>query len=368
MTLRVGVDVREWRRGTSTGIGRFITGFVAWAAQSSEHQLLLIGNQDTAPRFQADGPDADHGVQFYIEQEGKRLLWDQHVLPRWLRTQRIDVFLSPYYKVPVRAPCPTVATVHDLIPLHYPRSGEDGVRGALLYRWMRLMLNRATRVVTDSEFSKRDIVATLGADSTKIEVVPLRVEPAFAQRPPDAKIDSALEVLGLERGYVAYVGRYDPHKTVDSLAAAWKSLDNEVRARHPLVLVGRGGETIAAGHEGINALGFVSDDLLASVYAGAAVFAFPSRYEGFGLPPLEAMGCGTPVLCSNAASLPEVVADAARMLPPDQPEAWTAALRHILTDAAERDRLIAAGTERVARYSTEATVPALMKLLEEVAR
>ena len=151
-TLRVGVDVREWKSGTSTGIARILTNFLRWATAHTSHEFVLFGDQDTEIRVEAPT------ISARFERQGNTFAWDQLELPRLLAAESVDVFFSPYHKGPLRAPCPMVVTANDLIELRYPDSASTLKRAALSF-WMKRVLRRAALVLTVSEFSRRDIVA-----------------------------------------------------------------------------------------------------------------------------------------------------------------------------------------------------------------
>lgn len=361
--LTVGVDVREWEPDSSTGIARHLTGFLSWCAEHGRgHRFLLLGNQET--EFRVAGERLVH----LRLAEGSRLAWDQLHLPAALARGGADVFLSPYYKLPLRAPCRVVVTVHDLIPLHF---GDDPHRAtstvAFLRRlWMGFLVRRADRVVTDSKHSREEVVATLGISRDRIRVVPPGLAPSLGNPPSEEDVERALGRYDLRPGYVFYVGRHTPHKNVELLVGAWSALDPALRRAHPLVLAGRGADRHRTGGD-VRTVGRVDDDDLPGLYAGARVFAFPSCHEGFGFPPLEAMGCGTAVVCSNATSLPEVCGDAALLLPPDDLEAWSRGLVELLTDTERRALLIRRGRAQARRFALARTAPGLLSVLEETA-
>jgi len=357
--LRIGIDAREWRRGTSTGIARVITGFLRWAASNTPHRFLLFGNQHT--EFRVDG----EGVEAHVATEGGRLLWDQRVLPRLLTRGDVDVLWSPYYKRPLRSPCPVVVTANDLIDLHFPPGNP--ARRLLLPRWMRLMLRGAAHVLTLSEHSRHDIIERLGIAPGHVSSFPLAVDDRFRQPVEALAVERVRARHELPESYVLYVGRCAPHKNVATLLGAWRRLPVGLRERFALVLAGadRARFRQFATHADVTVVtpGHIDDADMPALYAGATLMCFPSLYEGFGLPPLEAMACGTPVAAAEATAIPEVLGDAAMLLPPLDEAAWSEAVATLLTDDTARAALIARGSAQARRYTDERSATAILAAL-----
>ena len=233
MTARchIGIDVREWESGTCTGIARVLSGFLTWAAANTPHRFVLFGNQRTEFRVRADS------IVTRVELETNRLVWDQVKLPRLLAEHDVDVFLSPYYKGPLRAPCPVVVTANDLIEVHYP--GGSSFKRLLLAPWMRLMSNRASRVLTLSEYSRRDLAETLGLDRARVGVISVGVDERFFAEPAAAGQEAIRRCLGSSSRYVLYVGRCADHKNVRTLVRAWSKLPAPVFVRGFVLQVAR---------------------------------------------------------------------------------------------------------------------------------
>lgn len=268
---------------------------------------------------------------------------------------------APHYTLPLGWTGPSVVTIHDLTHVRFPQFFPPGA--ALYARAMAGMAARRARVVlADSEFGRREVIELLGVPDSKVRAIPLGISPAFAPAGPD-EVAAFRAARGLPADYVLYVGARRGHKNLALLLQAWRALG--ASARPPLVLSGErwsadeplAREAAALGVDGsIHFAGETRDEAtLRSLYAGAALYVQPSLSEGFGLPPLEAMACGTPVLSSDAGSLREVLGEAAELLPPRDPEAWASAITALLGDAARRAALVARGRTRAARYTWEST-------------
>jgi glycosyltransferase involved in cell wall biosynthesis len=272
--------------------------------------------------------------------------WEQAVLP--LRAAGAAALLCPANLAPVAFPR-TVVVLHDAAPLRHP-GWYSGAYAAWQRRVLPLIAARARRVITPSAFSCAELVDLLGLAPERISVVPGGVDPAFA---PGADAAYARAALGLARPYVLCVASQTARKNLAALVPAARALaGNGV----DVAVVGGHRPQFAAepGLEALRLLGHVPDALLPGVYAGAEAFALPSRYEGFGLPVLEAMACGVPVVAADVAALPETCGGAARLVAPDG-AAVRDALLALLGDRAERERLRAAGLARAARFTWDAT-------------
>jgi glycosyltransferase involved in cell wall biosynthesis len=365
VSLRLAVDGRELRPGLRTGIRRY-TLEVLRAAVVRGLDCVLYGDGST--EFDAVPP----AVRRIVLARRVTPWWDQVTLPAALRRDGADVFLSPYYKRPLAAPCPVVVTVHDLFFIGYP-GRRRRLYDATLTRLARLYARGADAIVADSEHSRHAIVTRLGIEAGRIAVIPVGLGPEFR---PGAPSRVQRERYGLRSRYVLYVGNFLPHKNLPRLLRAWAALAEPVRASHRLVLAGGDAarrpvlEALAAslGLDGrVGFPGVVDDADLPALYGGAALVVLPSLEEGFGLPALEAMACAAPVVASRRGALPEVVGDAGVLVDPEDEAALTTALGRVLGNEAERQTLAWRGLERAARFTPEVTAGRVVDLLQATA-
>ena len=282
-------------------------------------------------------------------------MWEQTLWPRQARHALGHV---PYLAPPVLAPR-AVVTVHDVIPLALPAYGAG--RGQALYlRLVRAGLRRSRTLIADSEWTRRDLARLAGVPSNRVQVVPLGVDKRFFPGDAAARTD-ARQRLGLPDRFGLFLSTRDLRKNLAVALAAWPEVWRACRL--PLVIAGRAprkGSRVyvdwfrnldPSAEAWLRVFGPVAERDKPDLYRAAHVFVFPSRYEGFGLDPLEAMASGVPVVAANATSLPEVVGDAGRLLPPDDPVAWAEAVSSIAGNPGLAADLRERGLARAASFT-----------------
>jgi glycosyltransferase involved in cell wall biosynthesis len=301
-----------------------------------------------------------------------RIPWEQLVAPLLLRRSRADLFHGVHSVVPIASPVPTVVTVHDLAFIRFTQTFRAYNRAYLDFA-TRLSVRRAARVLVVSEHTKREVVGMLGVHPERVVVTPNAVREHF--RVPER---AALEAFRVEKGlperFVLYVGTLEPRKNLTTLLDAYA----QVVKRHNVPLIVGGGkgwlydavfqrlEQLGL-REQVQFVGYIAEEELPLWYAAATVFVFPSIYEGFGMPPLEAMACGTPVIVSDSSSLPEVVGDAGLLAPPHDPVAFAEALDRVLADSALHQELRERGLVQATRFSWRTTAERTLAAYEAVA-
>jgi glycosyltransferase involved in cell wall biosynthesis len=311
-----------------------------------------------------DGPQPGEGYavsrsRWPTERPAVRIAWEQLVQPWALRRAGVDVAHGPVFAGPLAADCPFVVTVHDLSFLRHPHLFRPANR-LYLSTMARVSARRARRVIAVSAHAARETVQLLGVRREKIDVIYHGVDPTFRPLKEEQVADFRAR-KGLPARFVLFVGTLEPRKNVLSLVEAFARLAEPDVA---LVLAGGRGwyyeeiferiEQLGL-HERVVLPGYVPYEELALWYNAAAVFAYPSLYEGFGMPVTEAQACGTPVLTSNVTSLPEAAGDGALQVDPHDVEEIAQGLRRLLVDAALRDDLRRRGLAHAARFVWQRT-------------
>jgi glycosyltransferase involved in cell wall biosynthesis len=367
--MRIAIDIRKL---DDFGIGTYVRNLVQWLAKlDRETEYVLVCRPQDCERVEQLGPNfrpiPDRSASYSVA--------EQLTIPFDLARARPDLFHAPHYVLPALTPCRSIVTIHDCIHLMFP----EYLPGRLAHVYAQLSFwiaaNRSARVLTVSEASKRDILRFFPIPSEKVDVIYNAIDDRFSQPPDPAQLERVRERYQLHDRFLLYSGNVKPHKNLERVIDAFARLRSDGAADIKLLITG--GEisryaTLRRAvhrynlHKHVRFLGFQTADTLAALYHLADAFVFPSLYEGFGLPPLEAMACGTPVLTSNVSSLPEVVDDAALLVDPRDPDAIAQGMHQILTDEPTRDRLIARGRQRASSFSWETSVQRVLQIYREV--
>ncbi len=358
------------------GIGRYVKNLAIHlpALLAKEERLALIVNAGAPPPW-LDGPKQAAQVNLLEAAASPFSLAQQWQIPRLIRAVQDQpaetLYHSPYYLMPYRPGAPTVLTVYDIIPLRYPQTVSRQAR-ALFSISTQLALKTAARVAAISEAARQDFLQTFHAPPVRlspaqIAAIPLAAEAKFQPQPP-AEVERVRQRYGLPERFALYVGINKPHKNLLRLVEAWQRarpagwrllIGGAWDARYPQA------RERAAQVESIHFLGTLPDADLPALYSAAGLFIFPSLYEGFGLPVLEALACGAPVLCSRASSLPEVAGEAALYFDPFQVEDMAGVIQQAAGDAALRAALTGRGPEQAGRFSWRRASQATLELYRQ---
>ena len=323
-------------------------------------------------RFATGGGMSLYFTRWPAYRPAARVMWEQFIQPVILRRERIDLVHGLAFVAPLLSPCPTVVTIFDLSFLRFPDTFRRANR-TYLRIFTSLSARRARRIIAISEHTRRDVIRLLGIPAERVNVVYCGVDAAFHPCPA-AEVRAFRQRHDLPERFILFVGTLEPRKNARRLIEAYAQIrDLGVK----LVIAGGKGwlyEDIFATVERLGLsnevffAGYVPAEELPLWYNAADLFVFPSLYEGFGLPPLEAMACGTPVVSSNAASLPEVIGEAGLMVAPQDMEGLAAAMRQVLTDQNLHAQLRERGLQQARRFSWEKAAQQTVEVYRQVLR
>ena len=352
----IAIDIQT-TLGQKSGFGFYVKNLVEALAQVDPgDEYFLI-----APRSEKDFSAP------------KRFWWDQVVFPRRANKSKVDILHQPCFSAPLLYKGKIVVTCHDLISVFFPENLPFFAR-FFYARWMPFSYRKADLIIADSLHTKKDIIALLKIPAQKIRVIHLAVSKDFKPIRSKPVLKRIYKKYQIGEKYLLHVGTIEPRKNLPFLVRAFALAVREGLLEN-LVITGKRGwyyEDLFKLIEELNLksriifTGYVDEKDLPALYSGATALVFPSLYEGFGLPPLEAMACGTPVVSSSTSSLPEVVGRAGILLPPKDERLWAKNLCKISQDKALRQTLSALGLRQAKKFTWEATARQTIEVYKEV--
>jgi glycosyltransferase involved in cell wall biosynthesis len=367
--MRIAIDARKLR---DFGIGTYIRNVLSELShldQKTEYVVIC--------RPADLGAQGSLGSNFRIVPETAPAysIAEQIRIPACLTRERAELLHEPHYVLPAATPCRSVVTIHDCIHLMFPQYLPNRLAYVYAKGMMWTATRKATRILTVSEASKRDILRFFDIPAEKVSVIYNAIDPRFLGAADFVRMDLVKQRYQLDHPFVLYVGNIKRHKNVERL------IDGFGRARAAgleelrLIIIGDEISKHPALRQAVHRhrldkhvrfLGFQPHETLAAFYRLARVFVFPSLYEGFGLPPLEAMACGTPVVTSNVSSLPEIAGDAAVLVDPYDADAIAEGIRRAVTDEGLRAELVERGLARARTFSWAQSVAKIHRIYMEV--
>jgi glycosyltransferase involved in cell wall biosynthesis len=374
--MRIAIDIR---RINEFGVGTYIWNLVrSLSAADSQNEYLLLGSRRDYDELGTLGPNFSLFARD-IPPKG----WREHfALPLKLRRQNLDVVHIPHHEGFFVPPGKCVVTVHDCVHVKFPLEGLSRFKKYKIYLRTKRAVETASRVLAVSNSTRDDLMTIFDLDVNRISVIHNALDERFAIVSGREDSATVLERYQLNDPFILYSGRIRPHKNIHRLIEAFAVLKNELAgderyARLKLIVIGdelsrhqylRLTVVRSGVQQDVRFFGFVPYATLQVFYQSAALFAFPSLYEGFGLPPLEAMANRTPVLASNTSSLPEVLGDAALLVNPENVFEIARGMKSILTEQTVRDRLVQKGVQQISKFSWKKAALQVIEAYEKTAR
>lgn len=379
--MRVGFGVTVWAKGSVTGhldgIGVYtktLFRFLSERAQQPDAMFSLrpyaFGNN--YPQMECEKPES-LGNRFSAQALRNSIIGPSRHISSRLQAQ-IDLFHATDHHIPRLIGTPVVANVMDLIPILHPEWASSGFRS--LKNWIfKKIIYSADHIITISEYSKQDMVRHLGIDPARISVTTLGADPAYFQRIDPATRGGVLKRHGLQAGFFLFIGTLQPRKNLERVLRAYQALPPTLRKRHPLVVVGRNGwgvdhllpelEAMEQRNEARWLKYLPQGDVLALLQSAQALL-FPSLYEGFGLPVVEAFAAQTPVICSNSTSLPEVAGEAALLVDPLDDQDIARGMQQLLADPVSTAQRVQRGLQRANEFTWNACAEQTLAVYHKV--
>jgi len=366
---KIGIDIRKLR---DYGIGTYIENLInQFSRLDSENQYILF----CRPQDRENLPPLRGNFHPVVDRSTNYSLREHFSLPRKAKRLKLDLYFSPHYVLPLLTPCRAIVTIHDVIHLLFPENLPH--KGAYYYARFIIgrALTKAERVITVSHHSKADIQRLFPGYASRIEVIHNSIDPHFFHQPREEELLRVKGRFQIDYPFILFVGNLKPHKNLTNLLKAFSLLRDRQQRGLKLVIMGAERdkspqitETLdrLSLRQEVRFLGYVNKEELCCLYHLAELLAFPSFYEGFGLPPLEAMACGTPVLASHLSSLPEVLGDAALMVNPHQVEEIAEGMQQLIENHHLREEFIRRGAQQIKRYSWEEAARRYLALFAQI--
>jgi glycosyltransferase involved in cell wall biosynthesis len=370
--MRIGIDATPLPP-QPVGAGNYIIQLIkALVEQKSDHDFVIFAQPSGQDMISLPEGSAAEWVIVEERSPGSRLIWEQVQFPKLIRESGVELLHSTHYTRPTRLPCKSVVTFHDMTFFLYPEL-HTWARRLYFPRMMRLSASRADKLITVSDSTRNDLVRVLRIDPKKVTTTHLGLNPGYKPIVDQDEKRRVAEKYALPEKFILYVGLVEPRKNLPVLINAFKRLIYE-EYNYKLILVGRYGwmyEQLLDQVKELNLenqvqfLGYVPQEDLPLVYNLASLFVYPTIYEGFGLPVLEAMACGVPVITSDVSSLPEIVNKSGILTPVNDPDALFEAIVKGLDDSDLRQELIRKGPERAENFSWTKTAQLTLQVYQQ---